>query len=328
VWLAWFLCRVIDDYLPLAEAVRGEADPARIARWRAARQQVALAIEQAGWDCAWYRRAFFDDGSPLGSATNSECRIDLIAQAWAVLSGAGDPARAAQAMDSARALLWDPRTRLMRLLDPPLAQAQPDAGYIQAYPPGIRENGGQYNHAAVWALMASAQQGDADWAWRLFEALSPAHRSADPVLGPVYALEPYVLAGDIYSRPPCAGRGGWSWYTGAASWLQRAALESICGLHQAGNQLRLLPCVPPHWPRVDIQLAQGGHRITLLRDAQALRELLSRQPAIQLQRGQIIDLASLPPGSVLVLLLDAAEDGSLAHQRDRELSAAGLGDAG
>ena len=304
VWLGWFLCRVIDDYAPLAER-RGEF--ARLQRWRQARHALATALERAGWDGRWYRRAFFDDGTPLGSAVNAECRIDLIAQAWAVLSGAGDTRRAEQAMDSARTLLWDPAWRLMRLLHPPLAQARPDAGYIQAYPPGIRENGGQYNHAGVWALMAFAQQGDADWTWRMFEALSPAHRSRDPVLGPVYALEPYVVAGDIYSQPPWAGRGGWSWYTGAASWLQRAALESICGVHLQGGTLRLLPCAPLHWPRLDVLLEHDGRtiRITLLRDPALVHELQAQEPGTRLvQRGESVDLATLAAGSGLVMWLD------------------------
>jgi len=313
VWLAWFLCRVIDDYTPLART-RGDAE--RAGRWQQARDEIAAAVESEAWDGAWYRRAYFDDGSPLGSATNAECRIDLIAQAWALLSGAGNATRAAQAMASARRLLWDEDTRLMRLLDPPLAQARPEAGYIQAYPPGIRENGGQYNHAAVWALMACAQQGDADWAWKIYTGISPAHRSADPVLGPTYALEPYVLAGDIYSQAPCAGRGGWSWYTGAASWLQRAALESICGLRLHGATLSLQPCVPTHWPRVDLEVRHAGrtHRVTLLRDPAQYRELLARAdpPVRALQPGQQVDLQGLGEPGHLVLLL-GSNAASVAH---------------
>ncbi len=308
VWLAWFLCSVIDAYAPLAEA-RGEL--ARAQAWQAARAGLVAALEEHGWDGAWYRRAFFDDGSPLGSAANSECRIDLIAQAWAVLSGAGDAQRAAAAMASARSLLWDPDTRLMRLLDPPLATAQPDAGYIQAYPRGIRENGGQYNHGAVWALMASARQGDAAWAWRLFEALSPAHRSADPVLGPRYAIEPYVIAGDIYSQAPSAARGGWSWYTGAASWLQRAALESICGLRLEGALLTLTPCPPAHWPEVTLSLRRGAGtvRITITRLAP-----VEADTALRVQRGVAVDLDALPDDARLVLLLDGTHGAAIRQQ--------------
>ena len=307
VWLAWFLCRVIDDYVPLAAQRR---DIARVRRWQRARSALATALDREAWDGRWYRRAYFDDGSPLGSAANAECRIDLIAQAWAALSGAGDLPRAVQAMDSARALLWDPATGLMRLLHPPLAHARPDAGYIQAYPPGIRENGGQYNHGAVWALMAFAQQGDTEWVWRMFEALSPAHRSLHPRLGPAYALEPYAIAGDIYSQPPWAGRGGWSWYTGAASWLQRAALESICGLHVRGRLLTLNPCLPPHWPRAELQLRRNGrvHRIELTRDEARLRQLQADAPAARVVRaGETLDLDALGEGQPLLMLVaDAA----------------------
>ena len=311
VWLAWFLCRVIDDYAPIAERRAADAGDAaareRVQRWRIARTSLVVALERDGWDGAWYRRAFFDDGSPLGSAANDECRIDLIAQAWAVLSGAGDAQRASQAMDSARRLLWDPTAQLMRLLDPPLADARPDAGYIQAYPRGIRENGGQYNHGAVWALMACAQLGDAASVWRLFTALSPAHRSTDPAISRAYALEPYVVAGDIYSQPPWAGRGGWSWYTGAASWLQRAALESMCGLNVRGRTLTLTPCLPPHWPRLDLTLERGDRqlRITLVRDEARLRELQARQPpAVRVRRGEVVDLDALADGSRLVMLVE------------------------
>ena len=303
VWLAWFLCRVIDDYVPLAAQRR---DIARVRRWQRARSALAAALDREAWDGRWYRRAYFDDGTPLGSAANPECRIDLIAQAWAALSGAGDAPRAVMAMHSARELLWDPASGLMRLLQPPLAHMRPEAGYIQAYPPGIRENGGQYNHGAVWALMAFAQQGDAEWAWRMFEALSPAHRSLDPRFGAAYALEPYAIAGDIYSQPPWAGRGGWSWYTGAASWLQRAALESICGLHLRGRVLSLNPCLPPHWPRAELRLRRNGqvHRITLTRDESRLRELQAAEPGARvLQAGETLHLDSLSEGQPLLVLV-------------------------
>jgi len=309
VWLGWFMCRVIDDFAPLAER-RGDA--ARARRWRTARTALAGALESAGWDGQWYRRAFFDDGTPLGSAANSECRIDLIAQAWAVLSQAGAPERAAQAMDSAGRLLWDAGAGVLQLLDPPLAAAEPSAGYIQAYPPGIRENGGQYNHAGVWALMAFAQLGDAASAWRVFTALSPAHRSIDPRLGPLYALEPYVAAGDVYSQPPYAGRGGWSWYTGSAAWLQRAALESICGLLVEGATMTLRPCLPPHWPQADITLRRDGHshRVTLCRDGAVAQVLQQQNPrALRAQPGERIDLAALPDGSHHVVVADAVSQG-------------------
>ena len=249
VWLAWFLCEVVRVYVPLAQA-HGEHERAQ--RWLSARAGWVQALEAQAWDGAWYRRAFFDDGSPLGAAANPEARIDLIAQAWAVLSAAGDPARARQAMASADDELFDGEARLARLLWPPLQHAQPSAGYIQAYPPGVRENGGQYNHGAVWALMAHAQLGHAGAAWRYFQALSPAHRWAHPQLGPQYAIEPYVMAGDVYTAEPYIGRGGWSWYTGSAGWLLRAGLEQMLGVTVVRQHLVLRPCLPPHWPQATV----------------------------------------------------------------------------
>jgi len=253
VWLAWFLCATIDAMLPLAQRA---GDAAREARWREARARIATAIDEHAWDGQWYRRATFDDGSWLGSQANAECRIDLIAQAWAVLSGAGQPQRAATAMEAAAQQLWDADWKLLRLLTPPLAMAQPEAGYIQAYARGVRENGGQYNHAAAWAVMAAAALRRADWAWDWWQAISPAHRGHDPRLRAAYGGEPYVLAGDIYSASPWAGRCGWSWYTGSAGWLWRAAVESLCGLQVRRGELRVAPCVPPGWREVELRLGQ------------------------------------------------------------------------
>ncbi|MGO4394810.1 glucoamylase family protein [Variovorax sp. M-6] len=260
VWLAWFLCSVVERYAPFAEA-RGER--ARAQRWQTARQGWITALHAAGWDGAWFRRAFFDDGAPLGSALNDECAIDLIAQAWSQLSGASDEAHTAQALASMKQHLHDEPLGLMRLLDPPFAQASNNPGYIQAYPPGVRENGGQYSHAAVWALMAQAQHGDVEAAWQTFEGLSPAHRARHPERGPAYEIEPYVMAGDVYSAAPYAGRGGWSWYTGSAAWLHRAAVETLLGLAVRGDQLSLTPRVPAHWPGFEIVLRLAGKRITL-----------------------------------------------------------------
>ena len=268
VWLAWFLCKLVVDFAPVAEQ-RG--DTMRVARWRAAAEGWRAALESAAWDGEWYVRAFFDDGSALGSHTNDECRIDLIAQAWSVLSGAAPRARQEAAMASVERLLVDAAGGLVRLLDPPLARAQPSAGYIQAYPPGIRENGGQYSHAGVWALMAHAELGHRNEAWRMFEMLSPAHRASDAGRGDAYEIEPYVMAGDTYTQPPYVGRGGWSWYTGSAAWLYRAALESILGLQVRGNQVRLNPQLAPHWPSATVVLRRGTgqHEFRLCRPREA-----------------------------------------------------------
>ena len=254
VWLAWFLCHVVRQFAPIAGA-RGDAS--RVRAWETAARGWRQALQGPAWDGAWFVRAFFDDGSPLGSHTNAECRIDLIAQAWSVLSAAASPQRQQMAMASAGRLLIDEDQGVVRLLDPPLADAQPEAGYIQAYPPGVRENGGQYSHAGVWALMARAALGDADGAWRVFELLSPAHRAANPRLAAAYEIEPYAMAGDVYTQPPYVGRGGWSWYTGSAAWMHRAAVESICGLQVANGRACVRPCLPSHWPEVRLHLRHG-----------------------------------------------------------------------
>ncbi len=261
VWLAWFLCDVVERFAPWATA-RGES--ARAARWHTARSSWITALHEAGWDGAWFRRAFFDNGAPLGSQANTECRIDLIAQAWSVLSGASREAFTVPAMASLKQhLMKDDGAGLLRLLDPPFAHSENNPGYIQAYPPGVRENGGQYSHGAVWAMMAQALQGDTASAWESFERLSPAHRTRHPERGLVYELEPYVMAGDIYGAAPYAGRGGWSWYTGSAAWMHRAALETLLGLQVRGGQLSLTPRVPPDWPGFEIILRLGGRELTL-----------------------------------------------------------------
>ena len=266
VWLGWFLCTVVAGFAPLARA-RGEG--ARADVWEAAAVGLKAALAGPAWDGQWFRRAFFDDGQVLGSAANPEAQIDLIAQAWAVLSKAAPAALSHQAMAAVEVHLMDRAAGLIRLLDPPLANAVPSAGYIQAYPPGVRENGGQYNHAGVWALMAQAEQalhdpqagaGAGDLPWRSFTWLSPAHRAADPVHGAVYGLEPYVMAGDVYSQPPYTGRGGWSWYTGSAAWMHRGAIESLFGLHQGPSELYFTPCLPSHWPRAELTLQRDGHQ--------------------------------------------------------------------
>jgi cyclic beta-1,2-glucan synthetase len=269
VWLGWFLCVVVKNWLALA---RQRADTPRIRNWEQALAQWRWALRTNAWDGQWFTRAFFDDGSALGSHHNTEARIDLIAQVWAVLSDEATPERQRQAMHAVQTELVDDVHGLIRLLTPPLAKAHPSAGYIQAYPPGVRENGGQYTHAGAWALIATAtvaaREADHPYLrntpYRLFTLLSPAHRAAHPARGPVYGLEPYAVAADVYSQPPYTGRGGWSWYTGAAGWLYRGAMESIMGLRIQGNALWLTPCLPLHWPRAEITLQRNGRRLHLV----------------------------------------------------------------
>jgi cyclic beta-1,2-glucan synthetase len=301
VWLGWFLCTVVEGFLPFA---RMRGDDARAQRWLDARKGWVAALHDAGWDGAWFRRAFFDNGDPLGSDANSEGRIDLIAQAWAVLSGASTPAFTKSAMLAMNNQLIDEKAGLLRLLDPPFQHSANNPGYIQAYPPGVRENGGQYSHAGVWALMAQALSGDAEGAWRSFEDLSPAHRSAHPERGPAYELEPYVIAGDVYSASPYVGRGGWSWYTGSAAWLYRAALETLLGLAVQPGRLSLSPRLPAHWPSVELRLKLQGHDITV--HWQRKRPDAARVKADQqLAWGEWVELETLPAQAVLLVYGEA-----------------------
>ena len=290
VWLGWFLCSVVSRFAPLALG-RGETD--RAARWNTSRDGWITALHSHGWDGAWFRRAFFDNGAPLGSSSNDECSIDLIAQAWAVLSGASTKAYITPAIASMTRELIDTDAGLLRLLTPPLARSENSPGYIQAYPPGVRENGGQYSHAAVWAMMAQADTGDAEGAWESFKALSPAHRSAHPARGPQYELEPYVMAGDIYGAPPYVGRGGWSWYTGSAAWMHRAALENLIGLKIRPGQLSLSPCLPAHWPSVNLTLAVQDRVIHLRWQRVGVADDAEFRADRELGEGEVLLLAEL-----------------------------------
>jgi len=246
VWLGWLLIATIDALAPLADT----RDPGRAARWRDHAQTVKQAIERDGWDGAWYRRGTFDNGSLLGSASTRECRIDSIAQSWAVLSGAADPARAATAMASMTQHLIRTDPDLALLFTPPFDATPHDPGYIKGYPPGLRENGGQYSHAAMWAVLAHARMGDGDAAAGLFAMLNPVNHALTPADAARYKVEPYVVAADVYSTPPHAGRGGWTWYTGSAAWMYRAGIEGIIGLTREGPHLLVNPCFPESWPQV------------------------------------------------------------------------------
>ena len=292
VWLAWFLCAVVQDFAPLAQA-RGET--ARAQKWLDARAGWIAALHRDGWDGAWFRRAFFDNGAPLGSSQNDECRIDLIAQAWSVLSGASSDAFTVPAMRAMNDQLVDREDGLLRLLTPPLQNSANNPGYIQAYPPGVRENGGQYAHAGVWAMMAQAQSGDTEAAWESFKALSPAHRSEHPTRGPVYELEPYVMAGDVYGSPPYVGRGGWSWYTGSAAWLHRAAIETLLGLSVRQGVLSLSPRLPAHWPSFELTLRlPEGREVRLRWQRAGMAGDYGFTPDRVVAEGEAVVLAELP----------------------------------
>lgn len=251
VWLGWFLHAVLTRWAPIA-AARGEAS--RAAAWTNHAGALKEAIERTAWDGNWYRRAFFDDGMPLGTAGSDACAIDAIAQSWAVMSGAADPERAAQAMASVNRLLVDRDDHLIRLLTPPFDQTALEPGYIKGYLPGVRENGGQYTHGVVWTVVAAAILGDGTRAAELFAMLNPITHAKTPGGVLKYRVEPYVSVGDVCSEAPNAGRGGWSWYTGSAGWLYRAGTEWILGIRVRGARLEVDPCIPAAWPTYKVTL--------------------------------------------------------------------------
>jgi cellobiose phosphorylase len=205
------------------------------------------ALEKHGWDGSWYRRAYYDDGTPLGSAQNRECQIDAIAQSWGILSGAADPERSEQAMQAVleRLVKWD--ERLILLFAPPFDETIKDPGYIKGYLPGIRENGGQYTHAALWTIWAFAELGQGELAESLFRLINPIYRADTPEKAIRYKVEPYVIAADVYGSEPHTGQGGWSWYTGSSGWMYRLGIEGILGLHRTAKGLAVSPCVPKKW---------------------------------------------------------------------------------
>jgi cellobiose phosphorylase len=244
VWLGFFLYEVL---MRFAEVARMRGDVSFAEQCRREADQLRGNIEQHGWDGAWYKRAYFDDGSPLGSAGNPECRIDSIAQSWSVLSGAGDSERSRMAMEAVDKQLVSREHALIQLLDPPFDKSDLNPGYIKGYVPGVRENGGQYTHGAVWSAMAFAALGDSERAWELLSMINPVNHAKSPAGIATYKVEPYVVAADVYALPPHAGRGGWTWYTGSAGWMYRLIVESLLGLRLVKDKLRFAPCLPADW---------------------------------------------------------------------------------
>ena len=257
VWLAWFLHDTLLKFAPIADL---QHEPARAQLWREHAFRLQQSIEREAWDGDWYRRGYYDDGSPLGSFASAECRIDSIAQSWGVISGGADPARAARAMSSVDAQLVSRGEALIRLFTPPFDQGSHDPGYIKGYPPGIRENGGQYTHAAIWTVLAFARMGDGDRAAELFALINPVHHGSSRAGIHRYKVEPYVASADVYTAPAHVGRGGWTWYTGSAGWMYRTALEGILGFEVHGERLRINPCIPRSWPGFSISYR---HRSTM-----------------------------------------------------------------
>lgn len=256
-WLGWFLALTLEKMIPVAESRK---DGAHATTWRAHREKLKVSLDANAWDGEWYRRGYFDDGSPLGSKESDECRIDSIAQSWSVISGAGDRERSEIAMASVAEKLVDEQAKIIRLFTPPFEHSDKDPGYIKSYPPGVRENGGQYTHAAIWVAYALAHMGRGDEAHHAFSLLNPINHSLTPDDADQYRVEPYVVAADIYGADDRTGRGGWTWYTGSAGWLYRTAVEAILGIRREGRNIRIQPVLPSDWPGFEAVLNIEGER--------------------------------------------------------------------
>lgn len=260
VWLGWFLYTVLQKFIPVCLARKDEQ---RAEKYSGIADNIAAEIENNAWDGSWYRRAYFDDGRPLGSAENIECKIDSIAQSWSVISGIGKRHRAEEAMQAVENYLVDREAGIVKLLTPPFGEGDLEPGYIKGYVPGVRENGGQYTHAAVWTILAFAKLGQGDKAVELFNIINPINHSLTSMDALRYKVEPYVAAADVYAVHPNTGRGGWSWYTGAAGWMYRVGIEHILGIKKAGFKLYFDPCIPKDWPEFEVQyrLSKSLYRI-------------------------------------------------------------------
>ena len=291
VWLAWFLITTLRSFAEHADA-RGDHNESTWMRHRA--DAYTVAVETSGWDGQWYRRAYYDDGTPLGSAESDECRIDSIAQSWSVISGAGSLARQDLAMRALNQHLVLEDARLIMLLTPPFDKGTHDPGYIMGYLPGVRENGAQYTHAALWAVMATARRGDGDRAFELLQMINPLTRTANAEDVQRYKVEPYVVAADVYTAPAHLGRGGWTWYTGSASWMYRIGLEEILGFRKVGDTLRIEPCVPDGWASYGIAYRFG----------RATYEITVRDPARVRSGAQVTVDEALVQGGVIHLVDD------------------------
>jgi cyclic beta-1,2-glucan synthetase len=254
IWLGWFLYTTLTNFADICELVN---DHEQALEHRAQADSIRNAIEANGWDGEWYLRAFYDDGSPLGSYLNNECKIDSIAQSWSVISKAADPERAKRAMEAVYEQLIRFDDELIQLFTPPFDRTARNPGYIKGYPAGIRENGGQYTHAAIWAIWAFAELEQNDRAMDLFKLINPIYHSDTPDKVNKYRVEPYVIAADVYSTAPHNGRGGWTWYTGSASWMYRLGMERLLGLTRVGDNLQINPCIPKTWQSYELNYRFG-----------------------------------------------------------------------
>ena len=255
VWLGFFLFKILQEFADVADLYKDSAF-SKHCRDEADKLQKNLA--EHGWDGAWYRRAWFDDGTPIGSSLSPECTIDSIAQSWSVLSGAGDKERSIQAMNSLDEHLVRRKDKIIQLLEPPFDKSDMNPGYIKGYVPGVRENGGQYTHAAIWATMAFAEMGDSKRAWELMNIINPLNHGLSAKQVAIYKAEPYVVAADVYAVEPHIGRGGWTWYTGSAGWMYRLIVESLLGITLEGARLKIVPCIPKSWTTYSVDYTFGS----------------------------------------------------------------------
>jgi cellobiose phosphorylase len=294
VWLGFFLFEVLTQFGNLADS---QGDGLFAERCRSESEQLRRNLERHGWDGGWYRRAYFDDGTALGSAESAECQIDSIAQSWSVLSNAGTPARCRMAMDAVDERLVKREHGLVQLLDPPFDNLGADPGYIRGYVPGVRENGGQYTHAAIWAAMAFAGLDDPERAWELLAMINPINHGNSPRAIALYRAEPYVVAADVYAVAPHTGRGGWTWYTGSAGWMYRLIVESLLGVRREAQRLTFAPRLPANWPSCEIQY----------RYAETLYRISIRQTTA-VDRGMSVLVDGVPQIERSVLLVDDRRD--------------------
>jgi cyclic beta-1,2-glucan synthetase len=290
VWLGWFLYATLQSFIPIAEA-RG--DKPRVAAWQARATSLQKALEERAWDGKWYRRGYYDDGTPLGSSLNDACQIDAIAQSWSAISGAANIERAKMAMEESHRQLVSQSDGLMRLFTPPFDKTSQEPGYIKGYPAGIRENGGQYTHGVIWSIFASAKLGQPARAMELFSMFNPINHAKDEAAARNYRVEPYVITADVYSVAPHVGRGGWTWYTGSAGMMYRAGIEAILGLTREGNKLRVRPCVPANWNEYEVTTRIGNTSYVIK---------LSRSEALHHDSAIIVE--ALAGGEYLISLSD------------------------
>jgi cyclic beta-1,2-glucan synthetase len=291
VWLAWFLINTLRNFAVRAQE-HGDIEVAQ--QFHKQADDYVAAVESNGWDGNWYRRAYFDDGAPLGSASSDECRIDAIAQSWSVISNAGLQSRQEQAMRALDRQLVREDARLIMLLTPPFDKGSHDPGYIKGYLPGVRENGAQYTHGALWAVMATAMRGDADRAFALYQMINPLTHGDTAEAIEIYKVEPYVVAADVYTAKGHVGRGGWTWYTGSASWMYRVGLENILGFVREGNVLRINPCVPTSWREYSIHYRFGSAEF----------DITIHEPRAVRRRGGSVTVDGRPTGSNSIPLID------------------------